>query len=190
MGGIAAVVLTAWTAFKVLIAGGGAERALRSGIVTLLIAAIALARRWPTPAPPGRCSPRWASSIFAAVREAVQTAVAVQPSSREACVSGFLWRLVFGVLVVRALRLAVALGAHAGPVGRRAGPVALRGRRLGAAPPGAPRRPGAVAPSLRPVVAQPALRPGSLALTAALVLAGAARRARPARSTSPGGRGR
>ena len=31
VGGFAAVVLTAWTAFKVLIAGGGAERALRSG---------------------------------------------------------------------------------------------------------------------------------------------------------------
>ena len=43
VGGFAAPILTGWTAFKVLIAGGGAERALRSGIVTLLIAAVALA---------------------------------------------------------------------------------------------------------------------------------------------------
>ena len=43
LGGIAAVILTAWTSFKVLIAGGGAERALRSGVITLLIAAVVLA---------------------------------------------------------------------------------------------------------------------------------------------------
>ena len=69
------VVLTAWTAFKVLIAGGGAERALRSGIVTLLIAAIALAAL----ANPGATWSLFAvlgGSIFSAVREAVQTAVA------------------------------------------------------------------------------------------------------------------
>jgi hypothetical protein len=75
VGGFAAVVLTAWTAFKVLIAGGGAERALRSGIVTLLIAAIALAAL----ANPGATWSLFAmlgGSIFSAVREAVQTAVA------------------------------------------------------------------------------------------------------------------
>ena len=31
LGGVAALVLTAWVCFKVLVAGGGAERALRQG---------------------------------------------------------------------------------------------------------------------------------------------------------------
>jgi hypothetical protein len=76
VGGVAAIILTAWTAFKVLIAGQGAERALRSGIITLLIAAVALsalanpAATWGLFATLGR-------SIFDAVRDAVQTAVAV-----------------------------------------------------------------------------------------------------------------
>jgi hypothetical protein len=76
VGGVAAVILTAWTAFKVLIAGGGAERALRSGIVTLLIAAVALAAL----ANPGATWGLFAvlgRSIFDAVRDAVQTAVTV-----------------------------------------------------------------------------------------------------------------
>ena len=76
VGGVAAVILTAWTAFKVLIAGGGAERALRSGIVTLLIAAVALSAL----ANPGATWSLFAAlgqSIFAAVRDAVQAAVAV-----------------------------------------------------------------------------------------------------------------
>jgi hypothetical protein len=74
VGGFAAVVLTGWTAFKVLIAGGGAERALRSGIITLLIAAIALAAL----ANPGATWGLFAmlgGAVFEAVREAVQTAV-------------------------------------------------------------------------------------------------------------------
>ena len=75
VGGFAAVVLTAWTAFKVLIAGGGAERALRSGIITLLIAAIALAAL----ANPGATWALFAllgGAVFDAVREAVNSAVA------------------------------------------------------------------------------------------------------------------
>jgi hypothetical protein len=76
LGGIAALILTAWVSFKVLIAGGGAERALRSGIVTLLIAAVALAAlanpgaTWGVFAGLGRL-------IFDAVRDAVQASVAV-----------------------------------------------------------------------------------------------------------------
>ena len=74
LGGIAAVILTAWTSFKVLIAGGGAERALRSGIITLLIAAVALAAL----ANPGATWGLFADlgrSIFGAVRDAVQSSV-------------------------------------------------------------------------------------------------------------------
>ena len=75
VGGFAAVVLTAWTAFKVLIAGQGAERALRSGVITLLIASVALAAL----ANPGATWSLFAllgGSIFGAVREAVQAAIA------------------------------------------------------------------------------------------------------------------
>jgi hypothetical protein len=75
VGGFVAVVLTAWTAFKVLIAGGGAERALRSGIITLLVAAIALAAL----ANPGATWGLFATlggAVFEAVREAVSSAVA------------------------------------------------------------------------------------------------------------------
>jgi hypothetical protein len=76
VGGVAALVLTAWTAFKVLLAGGGAERALRQGIVTLLVAAIALAAL-------GNPGATWGlfaalgGAIFTAVADAVRSAVAV-----------------------------------------------------------------------------------------------------------------
>jgi hypothetical protein len=76
LGGVAALVLTAWTAFKVLVAGGGAERALRSGVVTLLIAAVALAAL----ANPGATWGLFAGLgrlVFDAVRDAVQASVAV-----------------------------------------------------------------------------------------------------------------
>jgi hypothetical protein len=77
VGGVVALVLTAWVAFKVLLAGGGAERALRQGVVTLLIAAIALAAL-------GNPAATWAlfaalgEAVFGAVSEAVRTAVAAE----------------------------------------------------------------------------------------------------------------
>jgi len=75
LGGVAAVVLTAWVAFKVLIAGGGAERALRQGVVTLLIAAIALAAL----GNPGATWGLFASlggAVFGAVTDAVRASLA------------------------------------------------------------------------------------------------------------------
>ena len=75
LGGVAAVVLTAWVAFKVLIAGGGAERALRQGVVTLLIAAIALAAL----GNPGATWGLFASlggAVFVAVTDAVRASLA------------------------------------------------------------------------------------------------------------------
>ena len=74
LGGVTALVLTAWVCFKVLIAGGGAERALRQGVVTLLVAAIALAAL-------GNPGATWGifaslgSAVFVAVADAVKTSL-------------------------------------------------------------------------------------------------------------------
>jgi hypothetical protein len=75
LGGVAALVLTAWVCFKVLVAGGGAERALRQGIVTLLVAAIALAALGNPGATWGMFS-SLGSAVFAAVTEAVRSSLA------------------------------------------------------------------------------------------------------------------
>ena len=74
LGGVAALVLTAWVCFKVLVAGGGAERALRQGVVTLLVAAIALAAL----GNPGATWGIFASlggAVFVAVADAVKTSL-------------------------------------------------------------------------------------------------------------------
>jgi len=76
LGGVAALVLTAWTAFKVLLAFGNPERALRQGIVTLLVAAIALAALG-NPAATWGLFAALGGAVFTAVSDAVRSAVPV-----------------------------------------------------------------------------------------------------------------